>query len=169
MVLLATLVIFPALMAYAAASDLLTMTISNWISLTLVAVFLGMAAATGMPWQALLLEHLSCGGAMLVLTFVFFARGWIGGGDAKLAASTAIWLGWSNLFSFGLLASALGAALTLAILTLRKYQLPPRLVGHPWLARLHDAGNGVPYGIALAAAGLALYPETVLWGSAALA
>jgi prepilin peptidase CpaA len=29
-----------------------------------------------------------------------------------------------------------------------------------WVMRLHDKDNGVPYGVALAAAGLLLYPET---------
>ena len=57
---------------------------------------------------------------MLVLTFALFAFGWIGGGDAKLAAATAVWIGWHGLSDYGLLASLLGAALTLAILYFRK-------------------------------------------------
>jgi prepilin peptidase CpaA len=34
-------------------------------------------------------------------------------------------------------------------------------VRQPWLARLHDRRVGVPYGIALAAAALAVYPNTI--------
>ena len=45
----AALVFFPALMAYAAASDLLTMTISNRVSIALVVGFAGVALACGMP------------------------------------------------------------------------------------------------------------------------
>ena len=30
----------------------------------------------------------------------------------------------------------------------------------PWIQRLHAKGGGVPYGIALAAAALAIYPKT---------
>jgi prepilin peptidase CpaA len=160
---LAALVFFPALMAYAAASDLLTMTISNRISIALVAGFLVMACASGMPLPVILSVHLACGAAVLALTFALFAFGWIGGGDAKLAAATAVWLGWSNLIEYGLQASILGAVLTIGILYLRKYRLPPELQAREWLARLHRAGNGVPYGIALAVAGLAIYPETALW------
>ena len=57
----------------------------------------------------------------------------------------------------------LGAALTFGILALRKWELPPSLARRGWAVRLHTAGNGVPYGIALAVAGLALYPETAIW------
>lgn len=163
---LSALIVFPTLMAYAAASDLMTMTISNRVSIALVVGFLCMAIASGMPIAEVLRNHLACGAAMLVLTFALFTFGWIGGGDAKLAASTAVWLGWPNLFEYGLAASILGAGLTVGILYLRKFELPPVLRGRAWLERIHLAGNGVPYGIALAIAGLAIYPETALWVAA---
>jgi prepilin peptidase CpaA len=31
---------------------------------------------------------------------------------------------------------------------------------HAWILRLHEKGAGVPYGIALAAAALFVYPQT---------
>ena len=111
----------------------------------------------------LLESHLACGAAVLAITFTLFAFGWIGGGDAKLAAATAVWLGWTNLFDYGLQASLLGAVLTGGIVYWRKFALAPRLKARSWIARLHAAGNGVPYGIALAVAGLVLYPETSIW------
>ena len=43
----ARLMFFPALMAFAAASDLFTMTISNRVSLALAAGFLALAFASG--------------------------------------------------------------------------------------------------------------------------
>ncbi len=167
MLVIAVLVLFPVMMAYAAASDLLTMTISNLVSIVLVAGFAILALASGMPLETLLAGHLACGAAVLVLTFTFFAFGWIGGGDAKLAAATAVWLGWGTLYEYGLLASVLGAALTMGILALRKQVLPPLLCDRAWILRLHQSGNGVPYGIALAIAGLVLYPETAAWSAAA--
>ena len=88
----ALLLIFPALMAYAAASDLLTMTIPNRLSLALVAGFAAFAILAGLSMQAVLL-HLGAGAAVLAASFALFAFGWIGGGDAKLAAATALWLG----------------------------------------------------------------------------
>jgi prepilin peptidase CpaA len=57
----------------------------------------------------------------------------------------------------------IGGALTLGILSLRKTALPGVLMSQGWIARLHQQGNGVPYGIALAVAGLSIYPETTLW------
>ncbi len=157
------LALFPFLMAFAASSDILTMTIANRVSLLLVLGFLGLSAAAGMTGQIILLDHMSCGAVVLLVTFALFAFGWIGGGDAKLAAATAVWLGWSHLADYGLLASILGAGLTLAILQFRRLALPRFWRDQAWLARLHDKGNGVPYGVALAVAGLALYPQTQLW------
>ena len=167
MIVIAVLVLFPMLMAYAAASDLLTMTISNRVSIALVVGFAVMAWACGMPMLTLLEVHLACGAAVLVLTFTLFAFGWVGGGDAKLAAATAVWLGWANLYEYGLAASVLGAALTAGIVAMRKRNLPALLAGQPWAMRLHAADNGVPYGIALAVAGLALYPESAIWTAVA--
>jgi prepilin peptidase CpaA len=160
---LAILGLFPVLMAYAAWSDLFTMTISNLVSILLVAIFLLLAFAAGVPLGTVLATHVAAGAAVLVLTFLFFARGWIGGGDAKLAAATAVWLGWDNLFEYGLEASVLGAALTLGLLYFRKMPLPDILIARRWITRLHERGTGVPYGIALAVAGLSLYPDTALW------
>ena len=34
------------------------------------------------------------------------------------------------------------------------------LTSQGWLMRLHDSKTGVPYGIALAGAGLLVYPDT---------
>ena len=161
----AALIVFPSLMAYAAASDLLTMTISNRVSVALVVGFLIIAGVSGVPLRDIIVVHLACGAAVLVLTFGLFAFSWIGGGDAKLAAATAVWLGWDNLFDYGLQASLLGAGLTIGILYFRKYRLPPSLGAKAWLVRLHAAGNGVPYGIALSIAGLALYPDSAVWNA----
>ena len=158
----AALIVFPVLMAFAASSDLLTMTISNRISIALVASFLGMALALQMPWQVFA-DHVSCGGVILAITFALYCRGWIGGGDAKLAAATAVWLGWAHIMDYGIVASAFGGILTISILLLRKWPLPQWLARRQWVARLHENGNGVPYGIALAAAGLFIYPDTQIW------
>ncbi|MCC6947472.1 MAG: prepilin peptidase [Bradyrhizobiaceae bacterium] len=153
------LALFPAAMAFAAASDLLTMTISNRLSLFLTAGFFLVAAIIGMP-LAEVGYHLLAGMLVLSVTFGFFAAGWIGGGDAKLAAATALWFGFSDLIQYLFLASIFGGVLTLALLTLRRVPLPAALVRTAWIERLHAANAGIPYGIALAAAGLMVYPKT---------
>jgi prepilin peptidase CpaA len=162
----ATLLFFPALMVFAAVSDLLTMTISNRLSITLAFLFIIMAFACGLPATEIF-WHLACGAAMLVLTCGMFARGWIGGGDAKLAAATAIWLGFDHVGDYALSASVLGGLLTLLIIGIRKWPLPAVLLARQWVARLHEPSTGIPYGIALAGAGLLSYPETAIWLSAA--
>lgn len=154
------LFLFPTLMAFAAFSDLFTMTISNRVSLLLVAGFLVMALLVGMS-GADLVSHLAAGAAVLAVTFTLFACGWIGGGDAKLAAATALWLGFGPLMSYLIYASLFGGVLTLAIVQYRAMPLPAALAGQDWAIRLHRADVGVPYGIALAAAAIAIYPYTV--------
>ena len=153
------LTLFPATMAFAASSDLLTMTIANRVSLILAGGFLLLAVLTGMgPTE--MLWHVGAGAAVLVVAFVFFSFGWIGGGDAKLAAATALWLGFAHLFDYLVYASFLGGALTLLLIQFRALPMPRPLVGHEWAERLHSKGGGVPYGIALAAAALLVYPHT---------
>jgi prepilin peptidase CpaA len=151
---------FPVAMAYAAASDLLTMTISNKLTLALVAGFLVLAPFTGMGWHAFAM-HWAAGAAVLAIAFFCFAMGWIGGGDAKLASVIALWLGLSSTLDFVVLASLLGGALTLLLLAFRRTVIPVFIIRQPWVQRLHHEGAGVPYGVALAAAGLATYPHTV--------
>ncbi len=165
MIQMTALTIFPLMMAYAASSDLLTMTIPNTLSMLLVAGYLALALMVGSSLEAIGLD-LSCGLGVLAITFALFCFGWIGGGDAKLAAATAVWFGWSNVMEYALTAAIFGGALTLAILLVRKWPLPTSLVRHAWITRLHDSKTGVPYGIALAAAGLVLYPQTPLWVAA---
>ena len=156
---LARLLLFPALMAFAAASDLFTMTISNRVSLALAAGFLVLAALSGMAPTEILV-HIGAGAAVLIVAFGCFAMGWIGGGDAKVAASGALWFGFAHLMDYLLYASLFGGALTILLLGFRQWPLPYPLAGQAWLNRLHDRQSGIPYGIALALGALMIYPET---------
>jgi prepilin peptidase CpaA len=153
------LTLFPALMAFAASSDLLTMTIANRVSLVLIGGFVLLAGLVGLS-AADMLSHAGAAGAVLAVAFTCFACGWIGGGDAKLAAATALWLGFGHLFEYLVYASLLGGALTLLIVQFRHLPLPHILIGRDWAERLHRQGGGVPYGVALAAAALLIYPQT---------
>ena len=153
------LLVFPALMAFAASSDLFTMTISNRVTLALVGGFVAMAFISGMS-SSDVLAHAGAAATVLAVTFLFFARGWIGGGDAKLAAATALWFGFDHLVEYLLYASVFGGVLTLAMIRFRLMPLPEALAGQEWVKRLHRLDGGVPYGIALAAAALLIYPDT---------
>ena len=159
------LVVFPFLVAYAAANDLLTMLIPNRVSLLLIAGFAAVAAS-GILTLPEIGAHVAAGAIVLVATFALFALGVIGGGDAKLAAATSLWLGLDHLMDYLLIAAVAGGALTLALLAARSHPLPRPLVGLPFALHLHDTRTGVPYGIALCAAALFVLPETLIWARA---
>ena len=156
---IARLLLFPALMAFAAASDLFTMTISNRVSLALVGGFLGLAVFSGMGLHDILL-HVGAGAAVLAIAFGCFAMGWVGGGDAKVAAGAALWFGFAHLLDYMIYASLFGGALTLLLLQFRQWPLPYAFAGQAWLLKLHSKETGIPYGIALAIGALTIYPET---------
>ena len=153
------LTLFPAMMAFAASSDLFTMTIANRVSLILVCGFALLAVLTGTS-AAGLFSHAGTAAAVLAVGFGFFTCGWMGGGDAKLAAATALWLGFAHLADYLFYASLFGGALTLLIIQFRVMPLPHVFLGRQWAERLHRSDSGVPYGIALAAAALIVYPQT---------
>src|SRR6202048_4357746 len=88
---LARLMLFPALMAFAASSDLLTMTISNRVSIILTTGFFALALGSGMSASDILF-HVAASGAVLLVAFGLFTQGWIGGGGAKRSARTGLWL-----------------------------------------------------------------------------
>ncbi len=167
----AIFVVFPFCMAFAAVSDLLSMTIANRVSLVLVGAFLALAPLTGMDWTQYG-SHVAVFAAVLSVTFALFAVGGMGGGDAKLIAATSIWIGFSPTLLAYLLYSALaGGLLTILILSYRGSPLAVYTGGNPLLRNLADRDVGVPYAIALGIGGLLVYPETPLmqWALAQVA
>lgn len=147
------------LLLLAAGWDLASFTIPNFIQVGLILAFAAFFLAAGIPLSALG-GHLLAGLLGLVFGFTLFAFGYIGGGDAKLLACVALWLGLTDLPAYVLLACVLGGALSLAILALRKFPLPGIFARQPWLLRLHDPKEGVPYGVALAVAVFLILPQT---------
>jgi prepilin peptidase CpaA len=138
------------------------MRISNVLVGLLVLGFFVMAFLVQLPLEQIGL-HVGLGLVVLLVGFAFFAFGWIGGGDAKLVSATTLWIGFGLMLQYLIYAALLGGALTLIILALRRYPLPSWLARHAWIDRLHNPKTGVPYGIALAAAALLVYPETLIF------
>ena len=155
-------VVFPFCMMYAALSDLLSMTIANRVSLLLVGTFAALALLTGMD-LASIGWHLAAFAMVLLVTFVLFAIGGMGGGDAKLLAATSLWMGFGMPLVGYLVTSAfLGGVLTLLILSLRNSGLAVLAGRNLFLRNLCGESAGVPYGIALGIGGLLTYPESPL-------
>jgi prepilin peptidase CpaA len=159
---LLVLIVLPALLAAAAGWDIASFTIPNFLQLALIGAFLVFVLATGMT-PAVIGAHLLAGFLGLVVGFTLFALGYVGGGDAKLFACVLLWLGFRNLVDYTLVATALGGFLTLAIMGLRQMPLPAAFTAQPWIVRLHNAGAGIPYGVALAAGAFVILPQTEIF------
>lgn len=167
----AILVIFPFCMVYAAVSDALSMTIANRVSILLLATFVVLALLTGMALPEIGM-HLLAGVAVLAVTFVLFALGGMGGGDAKLIAATTVWFGFGfGLMNYLLISAVAGGFLTLALLIFRNSGIGLVAGTFTPLRYIADQKAGIPYGIALGFGGLVAYTETPLmqWALARLA
>jgi prepilin peptidase CpaA len=152
------LFVFPFVMAFAAVTDLLTMKIPNLLTLGLGVAFLVAAPIAGLTWSEIL-SHLAAGSSMLLVGILLFSFGLVGGGDAKLLAAAALWLGFEPLVAFLAYVAVFGGALAIVILAYRS--VPAGAFPLPdWAARLHVKGEGMPYGVAIAAGALAIYPST---------
>ncbi|WP_185984698.1 A24 family peptidase [Aureimonas mangrovi] len=152
---------FILLMFWAMASDIASMTISNRLCLALAAVFPFAALAYGLSSTEIGVHALT-GALALALTFALFSLNWMGGGDAKLIAATALWFGpTQDLSNYLLFASLIGGALTLFILVARAVRQPT--TGLVFLDRLLTPSVGIPYGVALGSAAIAVF-LTGRWG-----
>jgi prepilin peptidase CpaA len=153
------LILFPLAMVYAGIMDLVTLKIRNVLVAAIAVGWFILAPLAGFALSELGWS-LAIAGSVLALTFLFFSLGWIGGGDAKLAAVTALWFQPQEALLYFIYASFLGGLLTLMILQLRSRLMPAAFYRVPWIARLNEPKGGVPYGAAMAPAALIVFPNT---------
>lgn len=156
---LCVLLIFPFCLIYAGISDAMSFTIPNRISLILVVSFLLLVPFSGLG-LADIGSHVLVGFLALISGFVLFARGYLGGGDVKIIAAAALWLGLEQIVPFLLVTAFFGGILSVVVLFLRNMPLPQFLQGQTWLINWQCGQAAVPYGIAIGLAGLAVYPQT---------
>ncbi|MGE0830976.1 MAG: prepilin peptidase [Hyphomonadaceae bacterium] len=154
------LLIFAALLIVAALWDVATMTIPNWLTISVAALFPVAAFAAGLPWQ-LILFNIGFGAILLVGCFFLFNARVLGGGDAKLIPAAGIWTGAAAFAPFALIMAMAGGLLALFLLLLRRALRPGE--GKPaFLNRLLDRKRGAPYGVAIAAGGIFALMSTPL-------
>jgi len=153
------LAFFPAMMVFAGLMDVMTMTIRNRLVLVLVAAYAVLAPLAGIPPYEMGLG-LALAAGVFVGCFTLFSFGWIGGGDAKLAAATVLWLGPGQILDYLVYTALFGGCLTLAVLAFRQVALPAGWRSPEWVERLHAPRSGVPYGAAMAPAALMVFPHT---------
>lgn len=155
------LMVFPVAMAFAAANDLFTMKIPNRIPLAIFGSFVVVALLTRMPLDVFG-TNLAIGFALLAVTFTLFAFNLLGGGDAKLIAAGSVWIGADHMIEYLAFITVYGGLLSLAILAYRR--APATALPLPgWALRLHTEKGPIPYGIAIAAGALAVFPKTQLF------
>lgn len=154
---------YAAALVVAAVWDAWKFRIPNILPAALLVAFVPAALVGPQPveWT----WHLGMGVAVFLVGALLFARGLLGGGDVKLAAACALWMG-PTLPTFLVFMMILGGAITVVLLALR-YGLMvaklyvPQLQEMP-LPKILTCGEGVPYGIAIAGAGLWMAPRLPL-------
>jgi len=145
------------LLLVAAARDIMTRTVPNWMPLALAAVGATLAAA-----NARLAWGLGFGLIIFVLCVVCWKRGWMGGADVKLLGAAAIAIGPSDAETFLVAVSLFGGLLALVYLAGRfvmprpagkrpNRMLPRVLRIEAW--RIRHRGP-LPYACAIAAGSL---------------
>jgi len=144
---------FAGLLLFAAASDIATMKIPNWISIAMAASYPILALISGASWMTIGL-HAGFGVLMLIVCFALFQFGVFGGGDAKLIAAAAVWTGVETFAPF-LLWTALAGGLLALTLMMARQAITPNETRPAFVNRLLRPKGGVPYGVAIAVGGFA--------------
>lgn len=151
--------LFAGVLIYSAMLDVLTMTVSDRLVLALLVAFPVLAPLAGWP-----LEDIAWSAAVLMMAFfvsvAFFAAGWIGGGDGKLATVVVLWVGADNALSFITYTTLFGGLCAVALLIYRSLTLAPALQHREWASRLHAPTTGIPYAVAIGLAALSALPST---------
>jgi prepilin peptidase CpaA len=104
--------------------------------------------------------HVAVGLAALTVGFLLFTFGSFGGGDAKLLAACALWMGSAHIATFLVVVGLAGGLLATVILGYRQRPVPTFLLRQTWAMALHERRAGIPYGIAIATAMLFVLPST---------
>lgn len=151
--------VFPAALLIAAANDIYEFKIPNWISIILIVAYPAAGLAVGAA-PHIILEGFLIGAALLAVGFALFAGKIVGGGDAKLLAATAPWLGMGGLGLFLFNTALSGLVLAFVMMMFRKLPMLPVYAHAPWLMRLHERKKDLPYAVAIASGGLLSFSQT---------
>ncbi len=137
-------ILFYGALVAAGVFDILKFRIPNAIVVALPILFV--VAAVFAPGTVDWLGHLGAGAIVLVCAALLFHFNLMGGGDAKLLASLAIWAGFDRLLPFLIAVSILGGVLALVLLLFRP--VCAKLPSVHWPLSLLP-GHPLPYGVAI--------------------
>lgn len=130
----------------AMVQDVLLLRISNLLSVAVVALFLVWATVCG--WDSTIWQNLVNFLLVLGVGLFLFARGWLGGGDVKLFAASALWFDWQGIASLIGAITLTGGAFTILLIGMRR--MLPRAVGPSGAPAILKRGGPIPYGVAIA-------------------
>lgn len=156
-----------ALLLVAAGYDLWRFRIPNLVTGALAVLFL--VAAVPSLFHLDWLGHLGAFALVLSIGAVLFYFRFLGGGDVKLFAATALWLGLDLILFHVVYVAVIGLVLAILLLVLRRILVPLALAYAPdgamTLPRTLRDGEPVPYGVAIAVSAILLSPRLpeVLW------
>lgn len=153
--------IFPVLLLYAAWSDLATMEIPNWVSISLAVGFVPAAAATGLSMGEIGV-HLAFAAVVLMVCAGLFYLNVFGGGDAKVIAAASLWTGLAASGQFVLGMALAGGVLAFVLIVLRRLKVSS---DQAWAARLLSPDEGAPYAVAIAAGAFLAAPSSPILAS----
>ncbi len=145
---------FPLLLLYAAWHDVSTMTIPNWVSISLAIAFVPAAIAAGLSMDQIGM-HLVFGALVLLACAALFYMNVFGGGDAKVIAAAALWTGLAASAPFVMGMAIAGGLLAGVLIVLRRMKVSSKQV---WARRLLSPEEGAPYAVAIAAGALFAAP-----------
>ncbi len=137
------------LLVVAAVIDVRTFTISNKLNLAIAGLAPLYWWSAALPLWPDVTVQLAAGAAVFALLAAAFFAGMMGGGDVKLAAALALWFSPAATVNFLLIMSIAGGVLTLLVVAIH------RLRGKKGRVQ-------VPYGVAIAAGGLAILTQRFL-------
>jgi prepilin peptidase CpaA len=92
--------------------------------------------------------------ALFAASLVPFAAGWVGGGDVKLMAATALWVGPASFSLFVLVMTIVGGVMALLMLSKFRFTVA-QLAETAGFSEIRDIvlGRSIPYGVAIAVGG----------------
>lgn len=155
--------LFAGAMIAAAAIDVMSFTIPNRLTAALAVAFIPGALLVHLS-PAILIGCVQTGAVALGVGLGLFTMGWCGGGDAKLIAACALWLGWQAIAPFILFTSLAGGVLALGMILARK-AVPATAGGPAWLGRLLGGEKDLPYAVAIAAGALLAMPSAPIFAA----
>ena len=131
----------------AAVSDLRTRLIHNWLTFGIAAAAPAYWWASGLSLWPGVAGQIGLGLAAFAALAGLFAAGAMGGGDVKLLTALALWLPWKPFLQLVVIMALLGGVLTLVCVAWHR------------MAR-RNGKLEVPYGVAIAGAGLWVLAST---------